>query len=311
MLNCFQKYEIQTPKAHRFCNLMFQLAVFIMWKDFKLGLRSYLDAIVFIYKHHFWIYFIIPIIVFISIYYLGFYFRDLTTIYKTPNDASFFKSVYYFFVSGVFLLLSFMFLNFIRYIIILLISPLLSIVSERTERILTNKNYNYSFSQLIKDIKRALNLIFRNIFWEMLLGLCVVIVLMILKSIFNIHESIISIIQSLIISFIAFYYYGFGFIDYIMERLQMNHKESIKFVRKHRGLAIALGFIFTPLFHYSNNYLFILKEQFEPGSIYFLIILILSVTLIAIIPIVSMVAATIAVHELIDLNKNSNSNHSH
>ena len=281
-----------------------------MWKDFKLGLKSYFDAIIFIYKHQFWVYFILPVIVFVAIYYLGFYFRDLTSIYKSPKDASFFKSVYYFFVSGFFLLLSFMFLNFIRYIIILLISPLLSIVSARTERILTNKKYNYSFSQLIKDIKRALNLIIRNLFLEMGLGLCVIIGLIILKSFFSIDDSIISIIQNLIISIIAFYYYGFGFIDYIMERLQMSHKESVKFVRNHRGLALALGFIFTPLFHYSNNYLFLLKEQFETGSIYFLTLLILSAAIIAIIPIVSMVAATIAVLELIDVNKNSNSNHS-
>ena len=305
-----QKYEIQTPKAHRICNLILQLGLFIMWKDFKLGLKSYFDAIIFIYKHQFWVYFILPVIVFVAIYYLGFYFRDLTSIYKSPKDASFFKSVYYFFVSGFFLLLSFMFLNFIRYIIILLISPLLSIVSARTERILTNKKYNYSFSQLIKDIKRALNLIIRNIFWEILLGLCVVVGLIILKSFFSIDESIISIIQNLIISIIAFYYYGFGFIDYIMERLQMSHKESVKFVRNHRGLALALGFIFTPLFHYSNNYLFLLKDQFETGSIFFSILLISSAAIIAIIPIVSMVAATIAVLELIDVNKNSNSNHS-
>ena len=279
-----------------------------MWKDFKLGLRSYLDAIIFIYKHQFWIYFIFPIIVFISIYYLGFYFKDLTTIYKTPEDAGFFKSVYYFFVSGFFLLLSFMFLNFIRYIIILLISPLLSIVSEKTERILTNKKYSYSLSQLLKDVKRALNLIIRNLFLEMSLGLCVIIGLMILESLFNMNEQIINFLQNSIIAIIAFYYYGFGFIDYIMERLKMNHKESINFVRKHRGLAIALGLVFTPLFHYSNNYLSILNDQFETGSIYFSIILICSATLIAIIPILSMVAATLAVHQLVDLNNNKSNN---
>ena len=46
-----------------------------------------------------------------------------------------------------------------------------------------------------------------------------------------------------------------------------------------------------------------IKEQFETGSIYFTLIVLLSASIIAIIPIVSMVAATLAVHQLIDLKK--------
>ena len=274
-----------------------------MWKDFKLGIRSYVNALIFIKTHRFWIYFLFPILLFAGVYFLGFYFKDLTAIYKAPKDAGFLKSVYHFFVSGFFLLLSFMFLNFIRYVIILLISPLLSIVSERTERILTQNKYNYNLKQLIKDVKRALNLIIRNLFWEMTLGLVVIILSMLLNYCFSINEAVRLTIEQALISLIAFYYYGFGFIDYIMERLKMNHFQSIKFVRKHRGLAIALGLVFTPIFHYSNNFLFTIKEQFETGSIYFTLIVLLSASIIAIIPIVSMVAATLAVHQLIDLKK--------
>ena len=274
-----------------------------MWKDFKLGIRSYVNALIFIKTHRFWIYFLFPILLFAGVYFLGFYFKDLTAIYKAPKDAGFFKSVYHFFVSGFFLLLSFMLLNFIRYVIILLISPLLSIVSERTERILTQNKYNYNLKQLIKDVKRALNLIIRNLFWEMTLGLVVIILSMLLNYFFSINEAVRLTIEQALISLIAFYYYGFGFIDYIMERLKMNHFQSIKFVRKHRGLAIALGLVFTPIFHYSNNFLFTIKEQFETGSIYFTLIVLLSASIIAIIPIVSMVAATLAVHQLIDLKK--------
>ena len=159
-----------------------------MWRDFKIGLNAYLKAIPFVLKNGFWMYFIIPIIIFIFIYYLGFYFKDMQQLYKAPDDAGFFKSIYYFFISGIFLLLSFTFLNFIRYIIIILISPLLSIVSERTERILTGNKYTYSLSQLIKDVKRALNLIIRNIVWEMSLVVLVLITLKIINIYYPMNE---------------------------------------------------------------------------------------------------------------------------
>ena len=274
-----------------------------MWKDFKIGLNAYLKAIPFVLKNGFWMYFIIPIIIFIFIYYLGFYFKDMQQLYKAPDDAGFFKSIYYFFISGIFLLLSFTFLNFIRYIIIILISPLLSIVSERTERILTGNKYTYSLSQLIKDVKRALNLIIRNIVWEMSLVVLVLITLKIINIYFPMNDLLNSTFRIVAIECIAFYYYGFGFIDYIMERLKMNHKQSIYFVRKHRGIAIALGLVFTPLFHYSNSYLFFLKEHLENESDLFILILIASCIIIAIIPILSMVAATIAVFEINGLKK--------
>ncbi|MBG14906.1 MAG: hypothetical protein CL853_00980 [Crocinitomicaceae bacterium] len=274
-----------------------------MWKDFKIGLNAYLKAIPFVLKNGFWMYFIIPIIIFIFIYYLGFYFKDMQQLYKAPDDAGFFKSIYYFFISGIFLLLSFTFLNFIRYIIIILISPLLSIVSERTERILTGNKYTYSLSQLIKDVKRALNLIIRNIVWEMSLVVLVLITLKIINIYYPMNDLLNSTFRIVAVECIAFYYYGFGFIDYIMERLKMNHKQSIYFVRKHRGLAIALGLVFTPLFHYSNSYLFFLKEHLENESDLFILILIASCIIIAIIPILSMVAATIAVFEINGLKK--------
>ena len=95
-----------------------------MWRDFKIGLNAYIKAIPFVIKHRFWMYFFVPIVIFILINYLGFYFKDLQQLYKAPEEAGFFKSVYYFFVSGIFLMLSFTFLNFFRYIILIIISPL-------------------------------------------------------------------------------------------------------------------------------------------------------------------------------------------
>ena len=271
-----------------------------MLKDFKLGLISHIDALKFIFKHKFWIYFIFPIILFMGIYYIGFYFKNLTNSYNTPEDAGLFLSMWCFFVQGVFLLLSYMFLNFIRYIIIILMSPLLSIVSERTEKILTGNTYKFNLIQLIKDVKRAINLAIRNLIWEFIMGFICIFILFVSSWFIDYSEDVYSFLRSLSLTLIAFYYYGFGFMDFIMERLRLDIKESIVFVRKHKGFAIALGTVFTPLFHYLHNFL----QSIETHDWIFYVILFVSVIIISFVPIFSMVAATIGINKLIDLKSN-------
>ena len=278
-----------------------------MLNDFILGLKSYIEAIKFIKKHNFWIYFIFPVLIFIVIYYLGFYFHNLTNEYSPGEDTGFFLSIWYYLIGGIFAVISYMFLNFIRYFIIILMSPLLSIISERTERIITGNKYKFNFKQLMKDVKRALNLVLRNLFWELcIFGLGILIAFYLLSCFTPIDDELNYYIRTFVISIVAFYYYGFGFMDYIMERLRLNLSESVKFVRKHKGFAIALGAVFTPLFHYTNKYLFYLKDEVytDGNGITFKIILVISAIIMAIVPVVSMVAATIGINKLVDLKNN-------
>lgn len=247
-----------------------------------------------------WVYMLFPILLFVGIYYLGFTFESLKDEYAhNQKEAGFILKTWYFFVRSIFMLLSFVTLNLTRYILIILLSPVLSIVSERTERILTGNSYKFNLKQLIKDIKRTMNLSIRNVIWELGINVIIIVAFYILGWIFNADLDILS---SITIMFVAFYYYGFGFIDYLNERRRLNIDQSVKFVKQHRGFAIALGSVFTILFHYTNMYFMKVKDLVSNDT--FLWIIIASSVIMAIIPILTITAATIGVHELVDLSKN-------
>jgi CysZ protein len=107
---------------------------------------------------------------------------------------------------------------------------------------------------------------------------------------------------------IGFFYYGFGFLDYINERRRLDMDQSITFVRDHRGLTIAIGSIYSlmllvpvdlgALFDWSNF------SNDASGTIgHFALNLLLWISASAA-PILAIVAATIAMHDLVDLSTN-------
>jgi CysZ protein len=90
------------------------------------------------------------------------------------------------------------------------------------------------------------------------------------------------IIGTIILFFIASYFYGFAFIDYNSERRRLSVKQSVQFIRKNKGMAVANGMVFS----------------------FFMLIPFCGTTLAGFAAIVSVVAATIAVHDTVDLSKN-------
>lgn len=272
-------------------------------KDLKLGYKSYWDAILFIKKHNMWYYFLFPVLLFLGIYYLGFVFQELKSdTVVNQNDPIYVRSWHYF-LRSLYTLMAVVMFSFMRYILIILLSPVLSVVSERVERILTGNKYKFNLPQLIKDIKRTMNLAIRNVLWEMGIVYGFIIVFFIISWVIGIHKtSFYTIVTTIVSMVVAFYYYGFGFIDYMNERRRLSIPQSVEFVKKHRGFAVALGSVFTLIFVYSNNYFNSIREDVTGGWI--LTLVIVASIVLAMIPIVTMVAATLGVHHIADLREN-------
>ena len=109
-------------------------------------------------------------------------------------------------------------------------------LSEKTASIQKGKTYNFNFTQFVNDIFRAILISGRNI----LVQLFMVFALFLIGFVPIIGWGI-SIFGNLLI---VSYFYGFSFLDYNNERNQLSIKESVKIVRRKKGLAIGLGLVF-------------------------------------------------------------------
>lgn len=190
-------------------------------------------------------------------------------------------------------------MKFAKYLVIALLSPLISSISVKTERVLTGKTYPFSFRQLIHDLKRAYRIIIRNLMWEYTFFLIIFVV-----SYLGWEDPRSSPVFYLTFV-IGFYYYGFGFMDYILERRKLDLDQSILFVRKHRGMSVTIGFIYSvmilvpvdigALFNWST---------FGDDPIGFIGRFLLHFSLWVLAsaaPVVAIVTATLGMHELVDL----------
>ncbi|MCH2224654.1 MAG: EI24 domain-containing protein [Crocinitomicaceae bacterium] len=268
-------------------------------KNMLFGFRAYGKAIKFIFQHRFYWYLIAPALLMLVIYYLG----SLVQHHKFVPDVKNMNDIVWYLV---YLLLeisiALLLMKFAKYLVVTLLSPLLAHVSQECERILTGNTYKWNFQQLISDIRRATQIVIRNIMWEYFFFLIILFVSFVGWE--NPKSSPI-----FYLSFgIGFYYYGFSFLDYINERRRLTMDESIIFVRNNRGLAIVIGAMYSimilvpvrleALFNFSG-----FTHHFWATLGNFLLNLVLWISA-STAPILAIVAATIGMHDLVDLSKN-------
>jgi CysZ protein len=158
-----------------------------------------------------------------------------------------------------------------KYMVLTLLAPLLTALSTHTEFMLTGNRYKYSFSQYVTDVQRALSIAFRNM--GILMG-CMLLYYGV-SLILPLPDALADIFYYAI----AFYFYGFSFMDYVSERRRLTVSEAVVFTRRYALTAYSLGAIYGLLFRipYAG---------------------------VVIAPILGVVAGTIAVHELVDLRTN-------
>lgn len=220
-----------------------------MLKEIVIAIDAYFRAHKFISRHRLWRWIIIPGILYTVLFVSGMYFFVVSSNGAVSYLFEFIginrwleqqKSGLLSFIvmmGGIMvrLILVFLYFSFFKYLFLIAGSPLFAYLSEKTEAILEGKDFPFSFRQLLKDIVRGITLALRNIFWQSVYTISVLIL-----SFFP----VIGWITPVIALFIECYYYGFSMLDYSCERHKLSPAQSVTFVGSHRGLAIGNGLLF-------------------------------------------------------------------
>jgi len=214
-----------------------------MIRNFSLGVSGFFEAFGFIQKHNLQRYFIFPFIAAVGILILFIFMKDLMVevimqwiyaIIETGENEQFAYALSKAAVNVfAWILVLYLYILWGKYLMLIILSPVISLLSEKTETILTGKVYRFSFFVLIKEIFRGVLIAVRNFIVEKLL----VIPLFILGIL--VHD--VSPVFGFMIFLISAYFYGFSVIDAISVRHGLSYGKGVKLVRKNRSMAMSIG----------------------------------------------------------------------
>ncbi len=220
-----------------------------MLKDIVIAFQAYGQAHRFIRKHNLWKWIIIPGIIYMLLFVVSMYFFgksatsviDFLLIKTHLNEwVTSMKSRllgFFFTLAGMmlWLLLMLFYFSLFKYLWLIIGSPVFAYLSEKTEAIIEEKDYPFSFSQLLKDMIRGIGIALRNTLWQTVYTVSILLLSII---------PIIGWITPVFAILIECYYYGFSMVDYSCERNKLTVAESINFISARKGLAIGNGLIF-------------------------------------------------------------------
>ncbi len=124
-----------------------------------------------------------------------------------------------------------------KYIVLILLSPLLSYASERTEEIVSGRQFQFSIARLMQEAFRGSLIALRNGILEIVLTIGIWLITLLLP---------IAVPLSVIALFlVSAYFYGYSMFDYIFERQRMNAHDSTFNVNARLPMVLANGALFS------------------------------------------------------------------
>lgn len=223
-----------------------------MLKEIIIAIQSYIHAHRFIKKHKLWKWIIIPGIIYTILFVISFIlftktaynFIEFFTLKLGLKDwlqhmqSGFLGFLFAFSGMIIFMIQMLLYFSIFKYLFLIIGSPIFSYLSEKTEAILDEKEFPFSFKQLLIDVLRGIRIAIRNAGWQTVYMFTILLLGFI---------PFIGWLTPLLAVIIECYYYGFSMLDYSLERHKKTAAQSIYFIGSHKGLAIGNGLIFYGL----------------------------------------------------------------
>lgn len=220
-----------------------------MLKEIIIAIQSYGQAHQFIMKHRLWKWILIPGLIYTILFVVGIYFFIhssnsaiefvlLKIGVKSWLDKMHDSWLNWLFIIGqviLWLVLLLFYFSLFKYVFLIIGSPVFAYLSEKTESIIEEKEFPFSFKQLMKDIARAVRIALRNMLWQTVYVISILIISFI---------PVIGWATPVLSLFTECYYLGFSMLDYSSERNKLTAQQSIEFIGRHKGLAIGNGMVF-------------------------------------------------------------------
>jgi len=211
-----------------------------MIKNIFQGIKAYSGTLKLINSLGLWKYFGIPtlisVLTAVTIGFLSWGWSDnigslISKIWIWEWGTETFSSISNFMGAIIILVIGFI---LYKHIVLALSAPFMSVVSSTIESHLMGVQAPLSKSSNMGLLLRGVKINVRNLLLELLLSIPIILFGFI---------PVIGIISSILLFLLQAYYAGFGNMDYTLER-HLSYSESVRFVNKHKGVAIGNGILF-------------------------------------------------------------------
>lgn len=125
------------------------------------------------------------------------------------------------------------------FFLLIILIPVFTLVSEVVNEHQIGILNKFSLRQFVKDMIRGLKITLRNLVYQYL----IIVIVLILLNLFS-TNTLFLVSGKVIIFMVTSYFYGFSLLDYAMENHKMNYTQSVTFMYSHKGLAIGLGVVY-------------------------------------------------------------------
>ncbi len=126
-----------------------------------------------------------------------------------------------------------------KYVVLILLSPLLSYASERTEEIITGTAPPFQLARWLREMVRGAGMALRNGVLELGINLLVWVATFFIP--------LLAPLSVLFLWLVSSWFYGFSMFDYIHERRGLGLRASVYAAREKGGMVLANGILFNLL----------------------------------------------------------------